>query len=236
MIKFSIILNSRKRTELLTACLESIKNTTSNIDEIEAQISCDEDDTETLNWVFEYGSKYKFAFFEFIPRDRRLFVRFDNIVKKVTTPYILILNDDAEILTKNWDNIAFNLLENSYKDGVVYGRTICNSVDKQKGAEYSSFPIISKKACDVVGYFMNPEIVGLGNDVHIWRIYNEVNRIIDLPINIRHTLHETVDKVVNCDLTAAEMREFTYQHTFNHWDKDISKEVQKLKDYIINNA
>lgn len=233
--RFSLILNTRDRPLHLNILLESIKNNTYNLNDIEVLISADNDDGNTLWFVENNKILWPWTTFEFIDRDKNLHKRLNSLAKKAKGKYIWVLNDDCEILTKNWDNISYNILENIYNiDGIKYGHTKCNSADKKPNTNYSSFPIISKKAVETIGYFMNDNIIGLGGDVHIWRIYNEINRIIDLPINIRHTLHETVVLVINPDKTASEMRENTYKYNIDYWNVDISKEINRLNEKIIN--
>ena len=76
--------------------------------------------------------------------------------------------------TQGWDTDACSLLDNSFEDGICYGQTSDTSADKPDDAEYSSFPIISRKGFEALGYFMKEDFVGLGGDSSIYRIYKEV--------------------------------------------------------------
>jgi len=224
MIKFSLILNSRGRSNLLKNLLESIKNTTSNLDEIEVLISCDDDDLETL-WLLE-NSEYRFIKVEYIERDRNLHRRINRLANVADGEFIWILNDDVEIITKNWDSLCYSLI-NIYSNSIIYCRTSCDSVDKEGHAQYSSFPMLSKISVNKLGFFMPDFIVGLGGDVVLYRIFEDSNKIIDLPIQVKHILHQTIQQVVNPDLTAAEMRQNTYSNPVDFWNVDVS-EYKKL--------
>lgn len=227
---FSIILNTRRRPELLDSLFKSIVANTSDIKSIEILLSCDNDDIETHNYLVTSGKLPPeitlIGKAEFIDRERNLHKRLNRLANSADGKYIFVLNDDTEILTSNWDKIALKELEQ--QGDIIYGRTHDNSCDKEKAAQYASFPIISKKAVDKLGYFMSEQLVGLGGDVHIWRVYSALNKIVDIPIDIRHTLHETIDKVINTDNVALEMRANTYAHRVDCWTMDISKDVEKL--------
>jgi hypothetical protein len=231
-VKFSIILNSRKRVPYLKELFGSLAMTTvlpwMPPEDVEVLVSVDHDDTETqeyMKWMSDKGSGIYKVRYEVIPRSLHLNNRLTSLARQATGKYILILNDDTEIQTYLWDANAWDVLE-QYPDGIVYGYTDCNSADKEGSAEYASFPIVSKKSVDILGYFMHPAFTSLGGDVHLWRIYNELGRVVDTGIQIRHTLHETVAQVLNPDQTAAEMRN---QVMGNWWGQDISEDVEKLR-------
>lgn len=225
-MNFSIILNSRNRIDLLSNLLWSIKTKTKDLSNIEVLINIDDDDKSTLD--FANFNQYLFDFTKFFisSRQKNLHIRINTAAFQAKGRWIFILNDDTEIITQNWDEISYNILSKGYD--IIYGRTNCTSMDKEKGGEYSSFPIISKEAVNKLGYFMSEQLVGLGADVHIWRVYNTINRIVDIPIQIRHILHETLEQVVNPDQTSAEMRTNTYSDNINPWTIDISKDIKKL--------
>jgi len=229
--KFTIILNSRKRFLYLENLLNSIKNTTSNLSDIEVLISCDSDDDSTSVFWQNNSSQWPWAFCEFIEREKNLTLRFNNIIKNSEGKYIFILNDDCEILTPDWEIDAFDKLE-QYEDNIIYGRTQDNSCDKVMGGPYASFPIVSKRSTDILGFFMHTDFPGLGGDVTLYRIYNEIDRIIDLNVHINHVLHTTVEKVMNPDETASEMRQTTYNSYVNEQTFDISKDVEKLRKHV----
>tara|TARA_R110000824_G_scaffold280251_2_gene468391 strand:+ start:1178 stop:1909 length:732 start_codon:yes stop_codon:yes gene_type:complete len=233
--KFTIILNSRGRFLYLENLLNSIKNTTSNLSDIEVLISCDIDDDSTTIFWQNNSSLWPFAALEFIPRERNLHIRLNNLARRANGKYIFVLNDDCEILNSNWDAKAYQALE-YFPDNIIYGRTHDGSCDKDKEGEYASFPILSKRAVETVGFFMHERFPGLGGDVAIYRVYNEIGRIIDIDVSINHLFHNTVEDVVNPDKTAIEMRQITYASANDIWTFDISQEVNNLKEYISEKA
>lgn len=230
-MKYSLFLNSRKRTQYLYRLLNSIKYTTANLSEIECFVSCDDDDDITYGLVDNFAPNWPFCQFEFIPRDKNLHRRLNNLLSKLSGEYIWILNDDSEIITEKWDLETSKILPNGYNN-IIYGHTSCNSIDKEQDAKYSSFPMLSKLAVETLGHFMTEKLPGLGGDVYLWRIFNEINKIVYLPIQIRHYLHETVELVINCDKVATEMRQETKNCGINCWNIDISEELNKLNETI----
>jgi len=229
--KFTIILNSRGRFLYLENLLNSIKNTTSNLSDIEVLISCDSDDDSTgVFWQNNY-SQWPWASCEFIDRERNLHIRLNNLALRAQGKYIFVLNDDCELLNKDWDKKAYETLE-SIEDNIVYGRTQDTSCDKVQGGEYASFPIISKKAVDVLGFFMHQRFPGLGADVGIYRVYKAIDRVLDVDVAVNHLLHNTVQDVLNPDKTATEMRQITYANPGNIWTFDITNDVEKLRTHI----
>jgi hypothetical protein len=131
------------------------------------------------------------------------------------------------MLTKDWDTkITVDPNE------IVYLYTQDNSADKESTAEYASFPILTRAAYEALGYFMSEAFVGLGADVHLWRIFKSIDRIKTADIELDHVYHNTVELVRNPDRTAAEMRINSWRSNFDCWNIDISKDVERVKNEI----
>lgn len=235
MKKFSLVLNSKNRPQLLANLIDSIHKFTYDLDSIELLISCDEDDLETkekLNWF--YGNNLpNYINIEYIPRNRNLHERVNNLISRSTGQFIWFLNDDCliEYTAAEWDISCYKLLQ-QYINQPILGHVGCTSVDKENGATYSSFPIVSREVYNRLGYIMPNSLPGLGGDVFLWRIFSQLNKIIKLPVSIRHILHESIEKIINCDITATEMREQTRLGGLDCWTIDISKELNILKNDI----
>ena len=145
--------------------------------------------------------------------------------------YIFILNDDVVFLTKDWDKIAYEKLESAKtKDGILYGKTYDTSVDRPPGGEYSSFPVVSRSAFNTLGFVMHNDFVGLGGDSAIFRVYRAINRVVDLTdIQLDHTLHNEISKVLIPDLTAYHMRLNSAKNLVDPTTLDVSKDIEKLQ-------
>ncbi len=235
-MKFSLILNSRKRPVHLTNFLKSVEQTAFDKKSIEVIIRYDLDDQETESLASkDFGIETKFIKG---PRPENLLTSVNEIASVSRGENLFGCNDDIIILTKNWDQIILNkinkhLTENDITDGIYYCKPSCNSSDRDVVAGYSSWPIISKKACDVLGFYIYDVFKSLGGDYGIYRLYKEIRRVIDVQeVQIDHVLHNTLEIANTPDEVAIEYRKKYFDNPINAATFDISKEVNILNKYI----
>ena len=75
----------------------------------------------------------------------------------------------------------------------------------------------------------------MGGDSSIYRIYKEVDRVVDLKeIVVDHIFHNTIEKVMAPDETAQQMRENSWRRSIDPFTIDISKDLEKLKKSLYN--
>ena len=237
-MNFSVITNSRKRPIHLDSAINSVIENSKHPNKVDFWIRYDDDDLETKAYAesFPFGEELplRVNFLEG-PRPSNLIKEVNVLAKASSGKYILIWNDDARMLTKNWDEIALSKLDDSFKDGIVFGETSDTSADKTKGFDYCSFMIISRKAVDALGFFFIEDFVTLGGDSSIQRIYESVGRVVDIKeIVIDHIFHNTVEKVMNPDQTALEYRQNSWANPVDPFTIDISKYLEKLKKSLYN--
>lgn len=232
-MNFSLILNSRKRPDRLFDFIDSVVKNTEIKDKVEILIRIDKDDELSIKL-----SEFKFDFnikFYCDERPKNLHTTINQLALISKGKNIFVCNDDIKILTKNWDGIALDKIEKykkekNIKDNIYYCKTYCNSADRDHTKGYCSFPIISKEAVETIGFFMHESFVGLGADHCIYRVYNSIDRVINLEeIHIDHVLHRTLSDVFNPDSTAVEMRNNSSINWVNPEEFIISKEIDKLK-------
>tara|TARA_R110002020_G_scaffold396226_2_gene606208 strand:+ start:4125 stop:4616 length:492 start_codon:yes stop_codon:yes gene_type:complete len=158
----------------------------------------------------------------------------NDLAEQSTGDFLFVLNDDVEFLTPSWDEIISSKLRSiAAKDNIYYIGIHDTSIDKPENKQYSSFPALTREAYKALGYFMSEDFVGLGADVHLWRIFNYVNRIIDMPeVVLDHVRHNTLEKVISPDGVATHMRENTRLNPVDEWNVDISQEVGRLNEQI----
>jgi len=239
-VNFSIILNSRERPQLLTLMLESVQNTTEDLDNIEVIVNFDTDDCISLNILDMLHSKFPFLKSTIFKREHNIHTNVNRLADLATGKYIWALGDDCHILTKNWDVIAKNKFEeyfDSHPDRVALGAVESTSVDKSINTPlgwYSDAPIFSKECRDILGYLIHPHFISLGADVATYTIYKAVDRIIDMKeIVFDHILHNTVQKVITPDKTAYEYRQRqAHFQSLNPFEYDYSQEIKMLKDKL----
>lgn len=159
--------------------LKSIENTTKNPQDIETFVIYDNDDPDTKILL------EKFPWVKALNRERGLNLSEDyfNWTFPLTKgEYIWILNDDAEIQTQNWDEIA-------YKDMKHYhlGQVISPHYDfEDQDSPFSYFPILCRKAIELFGWAMPAFFLGWAADFTLFQIYNTANKIIPLNIRVNH--------------------------------------------------
>lgn len=235
--KFTLFLNSRGRPQLLLQFLKNIQNITADLSSIEVLCNCDDDDTSTL-LIKDQLLSYTFTNIEFKERTNDLIAGYNYSVSRSRGKYLFVMNDDAFIRTQYWDLIAWDTLEDylgDKPDGVVLGETEDTSIDKI--GVYPSFPIISKKATNALGFFMHPRFNALGGDVGIYRVYQGINRVVKVNILVDHTLHTQRENISNPDFTAQEMHvrsNITPQNVMDCTTFDVSEDIQRLSTYIEN--
>ena len=239
-MKFSLFLNTRQRTALLSNLLRSIDGTISGNNDIEILLGIDDDDIQTCNFiqnldlVLPDSSVVPNIVTHTTTRPDNLHIKMNDLAEKSSGDFLFVLNDDVEFLTPSWDEIVRSKFKSvAVKDGIYYIGIHDTSIDKPENKQYSSFPALTREAYVALGYFMSENFVGLGADVHLWRIFNEVGRIIDMPeVVLDHVRHNTLEKVVSPDGVATHMRENTRLNPVDEWNVDISQEVGRLNEQI----
>lgn len=187
-MRFSIVFATRERTTLLRNLLESIVVTTHNPRWIEVIAVYDSDDSETDGISSELIEKFKSINLRMLRRERspRLNEDYINYAARLSDgEYIIVLNDDVKFETQGWDDVAYQKCEDykiTYPDGIMYGVTEdgLNDLKRRQNLTYCCFPLISKKAVKILGYAMHPAFNSWGADVHLYRIYSNINRVVDL--------------------------------------------------------
>ena len=237
---FTILFNSRGRVLMLKQMLIRIQNTTFDLDRIEVLVNIDDDDDSSLNSVEELEDEFDFLKFFINPRELNIHKNVNVMANMARGKYIWALGDDCHIMTMHWDKIAKDKLD-SYlldkPDGIVLGAVDSTSVDKEVGKStgwYCDAPILTSNGWEALGYLIHPHFISLGADVVTFKIYKGVDRIVDLrEIVFDHVTHNTIQKVVNPDQTAAEYRSRQRQHqNVDPHSYDCTSEIDILRSHI----
>ena len=240
-MNFSLFLNTRGRVGLLCDLLSSVESTADSPSEIEIILGIDKDDYETLNFldhldlvVSDLDLKDNISFYA-DNRPTNLHVKMNFLASQAVGDNLFVLNDDVKFVTPGWDTLILDSLKRNVRepDNIYYAGVLDTSVDKDPGRTYSSFPILTREAYDALGYFMSEKFVGLGGDVHLWRVFEEVGRRIDIPeVTLDHVRHNTIAKVMSPDEVAQRMRENTWANPVDSWTVDIQEEVKRVNEKI----
>ncbi len=234
-MNFSLILNTRKRIELLDNLINSALKNAACSDDVEFLIRFDDDDLTTESFLKEKSLEIKNIILNIGPRPTNLHHEMNQLAKIGRGNYFFILNDDCQILTQNWDKLILDTvfhykLINRVKDNIFLIKTKDDSVDKC--GNYSSFPIFHKDVFAALGFLMYEQFCGLGGDTTIHKLFESVGRIVESDLKINHILHASLDKVIHCDDVAAHMRANTKNNYVDPFTFDVSKQSKILKDYI----
>lgn len=241
-IRFSLITATRNRIPLLTTCLELLDTNTKNKESVEILIAYDSDDDATLNMISPFCKRFpdlniKFFEIERSPEFIRKYINF--LAKNASGKYVSVCNDDCEYLTKDWDVIAWETLENFGKNtcGIVYGRAIedYNKSEEALSARsrwgnFACFPILSKVGIDILGYYYNPLIYAWGGDTFLYKLYEPTDFVCNVPVKIFHNSVHTNRR--EKDEGYERMKEVTMMAKYRTKDLKIHEDRAKLFRYV----
>lgn len=236
-MNFSIVLLSRKRTFMLANLLASIQQTTSQLSQLEVIIGMDIDDEESLAIAENLEERYPFCRTIFRPRQHNMHSYINLLARACSGDFVMVLNDDCEFLTEDWDDMArqeIQRIRQTWKDDIFYIATNDNSIDKVGSKLYASFPMISKKGINTLGFFMEERFPAHGADVGTYRIYDAIKRTVYFDfLKINHVFHSSKEALADKDETALEMVEKTFNHGTDYWSVDVSHHAEKLMEGIL---
>jgi hypothetical protein len=226
---FHLVLCSRERPDHLENLFDSLVATTKDLSRILVTVGFDRDDKTIPGHLIDYPFS---TAFQYQDRDKNLNAYLNRMATPDWSRYTIILNDDVEFLTPDWDETCLWALHGylgDKPDGIVYGIMEDNSTDKISN-DYAPFPILSAAGIRALGYAMPAEFVNWGSDFALGRIYSAVGRTYRIPgVKLKHTLHSDGKQG---DHLRPEMMEHFMANRRDFIDCDISKEVSKLERAI----
>ena len=182
MTKISILLPTRKRT---TACQESLQSLLDNAthkNHIEILLGIDEDDSESLQWFnsdqfAKFIDKYPKTCYRIWTTPRLGYLNLNQYVNHLagmaTGTHLMFWNDDAHMLTKNWDKHIHN-----NKDFWGCLRMPCVNMEHP----FALFPIIPKSWIGVFGCVSPVN----HSDWWVYMVTQPLRRLIDIPVHVQH--------------------------------------------------
>lgn len=232
--KISILLPTRKRTEAVIKSVGSLLSQAADPSQIELLIAYDDDDTESQ----EFFSSTWFPFVEqcgattkVFESERfgylRLYKYVNMLAEQATGDWIMFWNDDALMLTENWDT---EIVKNDGYFGLL--RMPCVTMEHP----FALFPIIPR---EWVSYFGKISPVNHSD----WWIYNvtaPLARVKNIPVHVYHDRADVTGG--NNDETFAEQsysadgKDPTNPEDYIHPErqKDLSNWIIKLAEKIKN--
>ena len=168
--------------------LESIIKNTADLSRIEVLIAVDTDDLKTFNLLCDLG----FPFVKIYQVQRSMnFSRdyYTYLAKQSKGRWIITINDDCIFETPNWDTKAYEVLKD--KGSVIYGWSEDGLGGwRAKGhGHYCCFPLQGRGGFEALGYIFPSRIPTWDADIHCKNLYDQIGRVVTLPITIRHFCH-----------------------------------------------
>lgn len=238
MVKFSLLCPSRDRLNLLENLIQSIIDTTSNLEDVELLIAIDSDDLDTAKYFEDKEYPFKVKVFirdrsDYINRDYYSWLAFFSEGK-----YLQVIGNDIVFKVKDWDKIICEKIEEYLKDKP--DRIACigirdNHSKMTENPRFSCFPIVTKEAYKSVGFILHPELKTWGADAAIYELYNGVKRylMINDCIYIEHISHHT--KMTAQDDLSARIEAIFETSVKPRYiiDNLVPGQVEKLKTYTM---
>ena len=176
-INFSFVIPTRKRVESLRRLFASIREHTADLAGLEVVLVVDDDDEESLRF------RYPDIHLKRVKVKPGLTMGGLNMAgyRQSTGKYILLLNDDTVLRTRNWDIQVLDVFR-TFPDGIVlvhineliFGDLLC------------TFPFLTRKFCEVAGGICNEGYKRYRIDDHIHNVFDllsvlSTNRRVFLP-------------------------------------------------------
>ena len=161
--KISLLLPTRGRPLLLKRLFQSIIEHTAERDDLEIILYLDEDDYKS------HGIEYPgLHIIKNIGPHSTMGAYNTKCFERSSGDIIMLMNDDLVFLTPGWDNIikAFAL---TIPDDIFLAYP-----DDMEGAKNSTFPILSRKACEILSRPYPIEYESLYIDTHIFDIFTRL--------------------------------------------------------------
>jgi len=223
--KISIILPTRKRTNLLVKSLNSLLATAQNTEHIEICIAYDDDDDESREFFESSWNGYISqcqASSKIFETERfgylKLYKYVNFLGQQCTGDWVMFWNDDALMLTDNWD------LEIIRQEG-FFGllRMPCVTMNHP----FALFPIVPREWIDFFGMISPVN----HSDWWIYNVCAPLNRVRNIPVQVYHDRADVTgnnnDQTFKEQSYAADGRDPTNPEDYSHPDR-----LRDLKDWI----
>ena len=222
----SVIIPSRERTKELIDTINSFITLSENPSNVEFLVKLDTDDKSMINNInlFPGETKVLVADRKQGYHDLHLFV--NDLCKLATGDWILLMNDDAQMTTKNWDIELKNINPYDYNSSFKGNDKVClinpGSPEREKT---EVFPIIRREGYEKLKHFsLHPH-----NDTWVQEVYEPLNARVFFPkISIKHFNNEVSDATRFHSAKAQET-------SFKNWDDFLplrEQDTKKLKELL----
>lgn len=246
---FSLLVPTRQRFSQFNKLLESIKNTISNVQNVEILVAIDKDDRGSIEYVNECKIVHhpELNIKPYI-RERTIFLNRDYynwLASFASGNYIWVSADDLIFLEKGWDITIASNIEGFLKNRK--DRILCVGIKDNTPKPspwlppFPCFPLVTKEAYQALGFILHSEVPTWGADYLIYVLYNSVNRLIriDNATYLNHVSYHTkqvesdeVSRRIGSIFNKLKMRP---EHNIQLLEQNlIPKQIKVINDHIQN--
>lgn len=166
LAKISLLLPTRGRKALLARLFDSLYQTTSDLSRIEVVLCVDDDDIETLEMGFDPVFHVK----KVIGPRATMGAYNTKCLENASGDIVILFNDDIVVRTPQWDQAIVDY-DAQHKDKIYLAYV--NDLFKKK--KVGSFPVLSRKACDVLSDPFPSPYKGEHIDYHLFDIFKRLS-------------------------------------------------------------
>ncbi len=230
--KISILLPTRKRTEAVVKSIGSLLANAADTSRIEILIAYDNDDDESRKFFAETWFPYIgqcSATSKVFETERfgylRLYKYVNFLAEQATGDWIMFWNDDALMLTENWDE---EIVKHDNWFGLL--RMPCVTMNHP----FALFPIIPRQWINVFGRVSPVN----HSDWWIYNVTAPVGRLMNIPVQVYHDRADVTgnnnDETFREQSYAADGRDPTNPEDYVHPDRrtELEEWIKKLEKHV----
>lgn len=185
--KISILLPSRKRTDMLERSIKSLVDKADDPSSIQFLLAFDDDDSASSQYFIDniapeldqVGAHYSVLEFKRMGY-QSLHLYLNQLAKHAKAPWWVFWNDDAVMLDQGWDTVISN-----------HGDKFCiQAFNTHKLHPYSIFPIVPRAWFDVLGHLSQHQL----NDAYISQIAWMLDIMVRIDVQVDHERFDLTGK------------------------------------------
>ena len=214
MKKFSLCVPTRERPQHVERLIGTLKDTIDDTSRVEILFRIDDDDMLSQCYIGNLIERFPELSIQMFVGKRTDFLNkdyFNALSKEANGEYHWVMGDDVVFVHKSWDTHILEKIDSFFykkRDEIAYVNIIDNTpLPPGVDFKYANFPLISKEAIEVIGFFMPPTINSWSSDYLIHLPYFKVKRIIELDHCILNHISSHTE-AVEIDESAKRQRDF----------------------------
>jgi len=244
-MKFTFVFPTRGRLEKLKRTLESIDDTCSDLSKVQVVIAVDKDERDL--YAIETNPPLEVLVCE---RQDRFSSYFNKLLPLVKGDAVWVWSDENVMSTKNWDRVIEKAVRKSkFKD--VWFAAPCTFYVKKDGRiagslnpvtrkMFTCFPVISRKACEALGFIITPKLRYWGADLYMNMLFDKVGRVIKLEEKVGVLTEESIMNDERLSVYQQDLDRLIEQNLAKLNDKDsniveydMREEIMRLREAMV---